>query len=76
MDFRTGTERNLSPLMLRLKDKGVLMAIDIASEGIKNIEVWCKSIGGKSISKQDTSANQVKCLAYHGINFEEDKIYI
>lgn len=76
VDFGTGTGRNLVPLMLRLKDEGILMAIDIAIEGIRNIEVWCKSIGGKLISKQDADFEQIKCLEHRGVNFEEDIIYL
>lgn len=75
LDLGSGTGRNLVPLMLSLKDKGILMAIDISKEGIKNIEKWCVGIGSKRISKDSLSSCEVEKFKHYGIDFRCDKIY-
>lgn len=75
LDLGAGTGRNLVPLMLSLKDKGILMAVDIAKEGIKNIEKWCIGIGSEKISKDLLPSYEVEKFEYYGIDFRYDTIY-
>lgn len=75
-DMGTGTGRNLAPLLLAVKNKGLVYATDITAEGIKAVVDWAVNQGSEVINPAKAGFDDEEILSADKVKEDDTVIRI